>query len=335
MASFAPEVLIVTFREDAHVPLVTCHLDARGVSWFHLATDEVGIDLNLRYSRSSNRQEQFNLAVEPDGRTVDLSKARSVWNRRRMVSPGDTAPVAGDPLIAQYVTEQRRSLVEGCLSTLGMRGGVRWINSPESLVRARPKLEQLAHAAAQGLIIPQTLCTDEPHQIRAFAAALGTESLVTKVVSPGTPLVGGSHTQYMIFTRRVDVRSVTDEALAAAPAIYQEEVVKEFETRTIVIDDVVLSCRIESQASDRTELDWRHYDFDRVAHIAIETPPQIARSLIEMCRNYGLTYGAFDMAVTPAGEWVFFELNPNGQWGWLEEVAGIPIGAALADALSR
>lgn len=80
----------------------------------------------------------------------------------------------------------------------------------------------------------------------------------------------------------------------------------------------VLCCKIDSQASPRTELDWWHYNFDQRTHEPAEPPAEVAAQLIALCQHYGLVYGAIDLAVTPAGEWVFFELNPNGQWGWLE-----------------
>src|SRR6266851_4864116 len=43
--------------------------------------------------------------------------------------------------------------------------------------------------------------------------------------------------------------------------------------------------------------------------------------------------GALDFLVTPEGKWVFLEINPNGQWAWIEEETGLPIAAAIADAL--
>ncbi len=47
----------------------------------------------------------------------------------------------------------------------------------------------------------------------------------------------------------------------------------------------------------------------------------------------GLFFGALDFAVTPGGRWVFFEVNPNGQWHWLAVKAGVPLVEAMADAL--
>jgi hypothetical protein len=38
--------------------------------------------------------------------------------------------------------------------------------------------------------------------------------------------------------------------------------------------------------------------------------------------------------LTPDGEYVFAEINPNGQWLWIEQATGLPIAEALADLLT-
>ena len=47
----------------------------------------------------------------------------------------------------------------------------------------------------------------------------------------------------------------------------------------------------------------------------------------------GLRFGAFDFLVCPDG-WVFLEVNPNGQWAWIETATGLPIASTIADALT-
>jgi D-alanine-D-alanine ligase-like ATP-grasp enzyme len=51
-------------------------------------------------------------------------------------------------------------------------------------------------------------------------------------------------------------------------------------------------------------------------------------------RRLRLRYAAADFAVDGEGRWWFPEVNPNGQWLWLEHAAGVPISKAVADALS-
>ena len=56
------------------------------------------------------------------------------------------------------------------------------------------------------------------------------------------------------------------------------------------------------------------------------------RAYLKAC---GLRFGAFDLIVTPQGEYVFLELNPNGQWYWVELSTGAPMADAMADLLEN
>jgi glutathione synthase/RimK-type ligase-like ATP-grasp enzyme len=47
----------------------------------------------------------------------------------------------------------------------------------------------------------------------------------------------------------------------------------------------------------------------------------------------GLCFGAIDLILTPDGEYVFLEVNLNGQWAYIEDLLGLPISAAIAEML--
>ena len=47
-------------------------------------------------------------------------------------------------------------------------------------------------------------------------------------------------------------------------------------------------------------------------------------------RRLGLVYGAIDLRLTGDGRYVFLEINPAGQFLYVEEQTGQPIAAALA-----
>jgi hypothetical protein len=40
--------------------------------------------------------------------------------------------------------------------------------------------------------------------------------------------------------------------------------------------------------------------------------------------------GVPDYSDHPTGNWFFLEINPNGQWGWIENEVGYPISKAIA-----
>jgi D-alanine-D-alanine ligase-like ATP-grasp enzyme len=66
-----------------------------------------------------------------------------------------------------------------------------------------------------------------------------------------------------------------------------------------------------------------------------ELPACLSKLLLEYMRRLELTYGAIDMRMTPQGEYVFLEINPAGQWQFIEQQTKQPITKALADELVR
>lgn len=61
----------------------------------------------------------------------------------------------------------------------------------------------------------------------------------------------------------------------------------------------------------------------------------VEEKLLMMLRRLNLNYGAFDLILTPEGKYVFLELNPNGQYLWIEHLTKLPISEAIADLLIK
>ena len=82
---------------------------------------------------------------------------------------------------------------------------------------------------------------------------------------------------------------------------------------------------------DAARLDWRT-GYASLTYEPIELPVGVEKSVRLLMDELGLFFGAL-VAVTPDGRWVFFEVNPNGQWHWQAVKAGVPMVEAMADAL--
>lgn len=102
-----------------------------------------------------------------------------------------------------------------------------------------------------------------------------------------------------------------------------------------VVGDRVFTCAIHSQDSEKTMHDWRRYDFDNVRHEAYQLPAEVEAKILGFMSATGLIFGAIDMVLTPQGDYVFLEVNPQGQWGWIEEFTGLPIARAIAELLAN
>jgi glutathione synthase/RimK-type ligase-like ATP-grasp enzyme len=109
---------------------------------------------------------------------------------------------------------------------------------------------------------------------------------------------------------------------------------KRVELRITVVGDQVFAAEIHSQKAKRTRIDWRRYDLAHTPHYPHTLPDEVRRSCVELVRRLGLCYGAIDMVLTPDGRYVFLEINPNGQFLWIEQLTGMPISDAICDLLA-
>src|SRR5581483_5197347 len=118
---------------------------------------------------------------------------------------------------------------------------------------------------------------------------------------------------------------------AAAPTIFQPYIEKAFELRCVIIGERILAAKIDSQATEATRTDWRAGEAE---HEIFALPEKVKASIRRLMASFGLNFASLDMIVTPEGEFVFLELNPNGQWLWLELELGLPLVPSTADLLT-
>ena len=314
-----PRVLIVSNATDAHVPLVTRHLEGLGVAFFVLNTERFGSDVVGSFVLGT----QEHLLLRDGTRVVDLEHIESVWYRRPELPALDQLAAEEARRFAQ---EEQKSFLDGMLACLDGR----WLSRPAAIREAGHKLRQLRLARQLGFSVPPTLVSQSPEEIRDFRAALG-RPLAAKIVSKGPPRAPRPDDQYVIFTQRLDDSDLDDSAsLAACASLYQPYLDKAFELRVTVVGQEVFACRIDSQATSRTRVDWRRYDLDNTPHSAFQLDQVTEGRCRELVRLLGLAFGAIDLVVTPEDDIVFLEINPNGQWGWIEEMTGLPIADAHA-----
>ncbi len=129
------------------------------------------------------------------------------------------------------------------------------------------------------------------------------------------------------------------DAVAELPCFFQRNIAKRHELRVTVIGDKVFAARIHSQDDPRTAIDCR----DMSAEIRYEKaalPAKIERRCLDLVRSYGLTFGALDIIVTPNEDYVFLEMNPVGQFLFVQEL--VPeldmigaVAACLLEGASR
>lgn len=195
--------------------------------------------------------------------------------------------------------------------------------------KASVRTLQLTVAKNLDFKVPNTYIGNTPKDIREFWEKNEKKIIVKGIHTSATTNPSGE--KVGLFTSRVKKEDLASrESLRACPSIYQEEVSKDFEVRVTVVGSEVFAVEIHSQESPHTRMDWRNYDFDRTPHQIHDLPLEVEHKCQEIVEKLQLQYGAIDLVVTPKGEYVFLEINPFGQWGWLEELTEVPLRAAHA-----
>jgi hypothetical protein len=120
-----------------------------------------------------------------------------------------------------------------------------------------------------------------------------------------------------------------------APLIFQAYVPKEVELRVTVVGERVLTAAIHSQGNHRTRHDWRHEDLRHTRYARHSLPTGIEALCLRLVERMGLSFGTIDLVLTPDGRYVFLEINPSGQWRWVEIMTGLPISDSIADWLAE
>jgi glutathione synthase/RimK-type ligase-like ATP-grasp enzyme len=308
-------ILLVSHPHDVHALEVLRRLERRGADALILDTGRIPCETRLTIEHAVHRG--WNGAALVDGRSVDLTRVRSVWWRRPQ--PFTLHPELGGPEDRSFAAAETQAAVAGLWSLLDAR----WINDPDRDDRAGRKAWHLAVARAAGLAVPRTCITNDPERARAFVEE-----------SPG-PVVykAFSGTEQMWRETRV-IRAEEQRLLDRvkfAPVIFQDYVPARVDLRITIVGDRVFPAEIRSQSTT-----YRHdfrMDLER-AEIGVHAlPGEVATGLSRMMDRLGLVYGAVDMRQTPRGDYVFLEVNPAGQWLFVEQRTGQPISDALAEAL--
>jgi hypothetical protein len=312
----ARSVLIVTRAQDEHADAVQAVLSRRHGVPVHrfdmqsFPADSKGV---LRAS-AGKRASRLVLSSGP----IDLQDIGAVWWRRPL---GSRIPDVYFGVDRSFIQAEYDHFIEGLLWDIQAF----WVNDPLCSRRAARKILQVRVAQESGLRLPETIISNDSDEIRAFARELGRQVVVKRV---GTGPGPASKTMLL---ESGSLDAVVDE-MWPTPAIFQEYIPPGIDLRTIWIDNKSWTARIESGKGSSPE-DSR---FDHSVPYGVhDLPEDVHAGLSRLMSKLGLRFGAVDFRVDDAGRTYFLEVNPAGQFLYLQARLGIPLIEAFADLLAR
>jgi hypothetical protein len=309
-------VLVLTNPHDGHSDLAIAALTARGVPVIRFHTEDFPQRAAITCRIGPDGDGSQTLTC--DGRRHDLACVRTVWNRRPRPPAVSDAMTAGNRVFAE---NECTHLLRALWALLADRF---WVNRPEASREASLKPAQLAVARALGFDVPRTLVTNEPEAVPGFVDACGGDAIYKTLWPYMESREDGR--AFAVYTRRLTGDDVARASrVSLAPGIFQAHVAKRIELRVTVIGARVFAVEIHSQQSERSRDDWRRYDLANTPYAPHTLPPDVEARCRALVRQLGLATGCLDLILTPDERYVFLEINPDGQWYWLERRTGVPL----------
>jgi glutathione synthase/RimK-type ligase-like ATP-grasp enzyme len=310
-------ILIISTPRDEHAQAVQIELTKRGAAAQLLDLSEFpsSLGLSMRYTGAQRR---FVFGCEDSG--LDLAECGAVWWRRPqhpVISPRVTRPSH-----RQFALNESTEALQG----LWYAVDAFWINDPARDQVAQRKAYQLRVAQDVGLSIPDTLITNCSRTAAEFVARRGAGQVIYKSFSALE-----HEWRETRLLRQEEVQLLPH--VQYSPVIFQEYIEAAVDLRVTVVGERMFAAAIHSQETSY-KVDFR-MDIPNARIEAVELPREVEAGLTALMQRLGLVYGAIDMRRTPDGRHVFLEINPAGQWLFIEQFSGQSITATLAQLLDE
>lgn len=314
----ASTVLVLTQPGDTTADFVVKELDHRGAQVFRVDTGDFPLSLSVSAWFDGSWRGEIRNA---DG-SVDLRDIRSIYVRRPTTF---TFPPSMTESERRFAAREARRAIGGLLMSLPCH----WVNNPTKAADAEYKPYQYATATQCGLDVPRTVITNDPGDADEHNAHLGS-SIVYKTLASAS-VVDGRKVK-LVYTQPVTATDMTDKRVALTAHQFQQRIPKVRDVRATVVGRRVFAANILAD-TDGGLLDWRA-DYAALSYEPVSLPPNVESSLLVMTERLGLAFAAADFVVTADDRHYLVDLNPSGQWGWIQEATGLPIAAAIAAQLT-
>jgi glutathione synthase/RimK-type ligase-like ATP-grasp enzyme len=310
-------IAIVTVENDLHAYAIAHELRYK----HHIRTYIIEVErLNTSYQFVWNLNDAVKTGscIMPSSEILDLSSIGLIWWRRLRTS--QQLDNQYDPVQIDLINNDWKGSVRGILETL--HKGV-WVSTPWATERASNKLWQLQVAQRRGFRVPETLVSNNPQSVKEFVDKYEKRGVIVK------PVIGTK--QALLFTQKVNSSQLNDESIRICPAIYQEYILGTRHLRVNCFGHQIFAFEIITD-----ELDWRPNLHVTVKACSLDSSLQ--HLILAVLNDMQLEMGIVDLKIDESGSAVWFEVNPQGQFLFLEGLTKQPLqkifACFLADRLT-
>lgn len=202
----------------------------------------------------------------------------------------------------------------------------KWINHPLATFSAENKPYQIKVASELGFDIPKTIISNSSSSFQKYFKDI--DDLVVK--SLDVFHFRAKEKEYFAYTKIYNKEYITNSILSPAPVIIQEPLLNKIDLRVTVIGNDAFTISISDKGKP-IKGDWRLLK-DKAVYEEYNLPLNIKEKCIKLTKKLGLHYGAIDLAVIE-NTYYFLEINPTGEWAWIDPHTNFRLDEKIADLL--
>ena len=305
------KIAIFSLENDIHALAIQKELENRGMFCEIIETNKISDNNILNWS---NNLSHACFIPSRDGSKVDIRDFDLIWWRRS----GSSQIISKDIQNASHIDLINNDCRDALLGILLNEFNGIWINDPHATRIAENKLVQLKIAQKLGFKVPDTLVSQNVSEIKNFFEKHSDKVIIkpvkgTREIPVYTRFLKKSHLQY-------------EKQMNLCPAMYEEYVSGDTHIRANCFGKNIFSAAIKSD-----DLDWRK-NLDS-SFSQVDLPDEIEKRIIKLLNMLGLKMGIIDIKINENNEYVWLEINPQGQFLFVEGLTGMNLTKHFTDFL--
>lgn len=316
------KVLLLTNKSDVTTDFIVLRLRELEIPFYRFNTEDIGRGIFVTIDFESREFLIFDSILDQKFHSSEFS---AVYYRRPEIPITDVNLTVAESL---FIKSEITYTLEGIYRILE---NLIWLNNVVNIRNAENKVYQLLLAKSIGFEVPASIISNSYEEIEHFFVN-NNENCIIKPIKSGL-VHSGEQEEAVIFTSKVLRENFNYQNVIGCPVYFQRLIIKAGDVRVTVVGDIFFSAFIHSQESESTSIDWRKGE-KPLRYSPIELPDYLKKKCRKLMQELNLNFGAIDFVLDENGNFIFLEINPNGQWAWIEKRLNYPICATIVKYLT-
>jgi hypothetical protein len=315
------KVLIITSSYNYHADFLCPKIEKQGIEAFRFDTDKLNrYEIDFRISSDTF----FSIRNRCGRKTISKEDIGTIWYRRP--SPDKSSDKFMDDDGIRFLRNESKEWIKSI--TFALKDSF-WVVAPWILHESRIKANQLIAAQSFGLNVPRTIITRNRELIRDFFHN-SPNGIIAKTLK--TQYIESKHYGFTLSTQEINEGDLRDKNLYISPSIFQEKIEAAYELRIVAIGRRLFAFKVRTKKRKKF-LDIRVHGLENIEYTPTEISKDLSQKIFGILNHFHLPFSSMDLLVDNTGKKYFIDLNPNGQWLWLELQTGVIISDLFTEML--